>query len=91
MIKSLAGIKIAPDAVAFEKIIIEPAFIDDLTFAKGSHISVNGLVSSEWQRQGSAIELKVTIPMNSKALIVLPDRKVEVSGGEHLFKVLFNK
>ena len=91
MIKSLAGINIAPDAVAFEKIIIKPAFVDDLTYAKGSHISVNGLVSSEWHRQGSAIELKVTIPVNSKALIVLPDRTVEVSGGEHLFKVLFNK
>lgn len=87
MIKSLAGINIAPDAVAFEKVIIKPSFVDGLSYAKGTHKSVNGTVSSEWHRTGSAIELKVIIPANSKALIVLPDKEVEVSGGEHIFKI----
>ncbi len=87
MMKSLAGISIDPDAVAFEKIIIKPSFVDDLTFVKGSHMSIKGLVSSEWRRSGSVIELKVTIPTNSNALIVLSNKQIEVGGGEHVFKI----
>ena len=87
MMKSLAGISIDPDAVAFEKIIIKPSFVDDLTFVKGSHMSIKGLVSSEWRRSGSVIELKVIIPTNSKAMIVLPNKRIEVGGGEHVFKI----
>jgi len=87
MIKSLAGISIDPDAVAFEKIIIKPSFVDDLSFVKGSHLSIKGLVSSEWRRSGSVIELKVIIPTNSKAMIVLPNKRIEVGGGEHVFKI----
>jgi alpha-L-rhamnosidase len=87
MIKSLAGINIANNAVAFEKIVIKPSFIDDLSFVKASHKSVNGLIASEWQRKGAVIELKVIIPANSKALIVLPYKEIEVNGGKHTFKI----
>jgi alpha-L-rhamnosidase len=86
MMKSLAGINLAPDAVAFEKIVIKPAFIDDLTHVKASHLSVNGMVSSEWRRQGSSILLKVVIPANSRATVILPNRRIEVGGGEHAFE-----
>ena len=87
MIKSLAGISIAPDAVAFEKIIIRPTFIDELSYVTGSHQSVNGLVAAEWRRTGSSIQLKVIVPANSRATIVLPGKQVEVEGGEHLFTI----
>jgi alpha-L-rhamnosidase len=87
MMKSLAGINIANSAVAFEKIVIKPSFIADLSFVKASHRSINGLVSSEWQRKGTVIELKVVIPAHCKALIVLPNKEVEVNGGKHSFQI----
>jgi alpha-L-rhamnosidase len=87
MMKTLAGITIAQDAVAFEKIVIKPAFIKDLNFVKASHQSVQGLVSAEWQRSGADITLKVIIPANSKALVVLPEGEKEVSGGQHTFTI----
>ena len=87
MIKSLAGINIAADAIAFEKIVIKPSFIKELSFVKASHKSVNGLVVSEWKRKGMIIELKVVIPANSKALIVLPNKEIEVAGGIHNFEI----
>jgi len=88
MIKSLAGINMASDAVAFEKIVIKPSFVDDLSYVKAAHESVNGKISSEWRRKGATIELRVIIPANSKALIVLPKKTIEVAGGEHHFKVV---
>lgn len=87
MIKSLAGINIASDAIAFENIVIKPSFINDLNFVKASHKSINGLVVSEWKRNDKVIELKVVIPTNSKALIVLPSKEIEVSGGMHRFEI----
>jgi alpha-L-rhamnosidase len=87
MIRSLAGISIAPDAVGFEKIIIKPSFIPELSYAKGSHVSIKGKVSSEWRRTASGIEVKVIIPVNTKASVVLPGKRVEVDGGEHFFMV----
>lgn len=86
MIKSLAGIKPAPDAPAFKKIIINPAFIGDLNFVEASYESQYGVVKSQWERKGSAITLKVTIPATSTATIVFPGGQTkEVGGGEHEF------
>ncbi len=88
MMKSLAGINMSNNAVAFDHIVIKPSFIKDLSFVKGTHKSIRGLIRSEWQRKGSIIELRVVIPSNCKALIVLPEKQIEVSGGNHLFQVV---
>lgn len=87
MMKSLAGINIASDAIAFEKIVIKPSFIKDLNFVKASHKSIKGVVVSEWERKGKMIELNVVIPANTKALIVLPNKEVLVGAGKHRFEV----
>jgi len=87
MMKTLAGINIAPDAVAFEKIMIKPAFIKDLNFVKAAHQSARGKIVSDWRRTGSDITITVTIPANGKAVVVLPDGQREVGGGVHTFRV----
>ena len=87
MMKSLAGINIAPDAVAFEKIVIKPAFIKELNYVKASHQSIRGAISSQWERKGSVIKLRVVIPANTIATVELPDRSIEVGGGVHLFSI----
>lgn len=85
MIKSLAGINMAKDISSFETILIKPSFINELSFVKASHESIRGKITSQWERKGSEITLRVTIPGNTKAYILLPNKKIEVEGGEHSF------
>jgi alpha-L-rhamnosidase len=76
--KDLAGIDCDPGGPGFKKIIIKPAPVGDLTWAKASYDSVRGRISSEWQRSPGRFNLKVHIPVNSTATIFLPSK----SGGE---------
>ncbi|MGC4036691.1 MAG: family 78 glycoside hydrolase catalytic domain [Chitinophagaceae bacterium] len=68
--RSLLGINNA--APGFKKIIIKPQPAGDLTSAKGSYRSVYGNIKSEWRKQGSDFELKISIPVNTTALVYIP-------------------
>ena len=54
--KALAGIKPAPDAVGFDKIIIEPQPVGDLKWVKASYDSVHGKILSEWGRKHGQLQ-----------------------------------
>lgn len=90
MVNSLAGINSDNKIRGFEKIIIKPDYIDDLSWVKGEYKSVKGLIKSEWIRNGDEINLSVTIPANTTATIYT-DRKVEVGGGNYEFTFLINR
>jgi len=70
--KYLGGIRAAPDTVGFDRIVIAPQFAGDLKWAKTSYVSVHGLISSEWTRDGNHLVLNVTIPVNTTAAVYLP-------------------
>jgi len=70
--KALAGINMAPDSVAFKKIIIKPQMVRDLTHTSGSICTINGQVSCSWQKSDRKIKVEVIIPMGSQADIHLP-------------------
>lgn len=87
-IKSLGGINVSEDAIAFEKILIKPSFIDDLKFVKASHKSSKGLITSEWTQDEDQIILRVSIPANTTATVVLPNGETqEIGSGEKVFNV----
>jgi alpha-L-rhamnosidase len=44
----------------------------DLTFAEGTSESLYGTITSRWERKGKSLEMKVTIPANSRALVHVP-------------------
>jgi alpha-L-rhamnosidase len=73
--KVIGGINPAPDAVGFDKIIIRPQPVGDLTWAKASYNSVRGIIVSEWERKGDVFKLHVVIPPNTKALVHIPASK----------------
>jgi alpha-L-rhamnosidase len=87
MVHTLAGINYDVERRGFEKIIIKPDYIKDLSWVKGEYKSVKGQIKSEWVREGDYIRLSVTIPMNATATIYT-DKTVEVGGGyyEFIFK-----
>ena len=84
MVNTLAGINYDNEHRGFERIIIKPDFIEDLSWVKGEYKSVKGLIKSEWFRKGEQIRLSVTIPPNTTA-IIYTDNKIEVNGGSYEF------
>jgi alpha-L-rhamnosidase len=68
----LAGIKPADDAVAYNKIIIRPEPVGDITSAKGSYHSVYGTIKSEWKKQANEFDMFVEIPANTTAVVYIP-------------------
>ena len=70
--KTLAGLRPDPEAVGFNKIIIAPEVVGDLSWVKGSYESVRGTVSSEWSRDGGVFKLRVCVPVGATATIYLP-------------------
>jgi len=70
--RALAGINMEESATGFEKIIIKPHPVADVTWAKGSLKAMRGLIRSEWKKSADGLTLNVTIPANSTAKIYIP-------------------
>jgi hypothetical protein len=68
----LAGIQGDPAGPGFKKIVIKPTVVGDLTWVKAAYNSVRGRIASEWRREGDRLSLKVTIPPNTTATIIVP-------------------
>ena len=84
MSKDLAGINYDNNKPGFKHIIIHPHFAKDLQWVKGEYNSVNGLVRSEWRRDGNKVILTVTIPPNTTAT-VFTNKEEKVASGTHVF------
>jgi alpha-L-rhamnosidase len=72
--KALAGIRPAPDAVGFDRLIIRPQPVGDLKWVKASYDSVRGRIVSNWSREAGQFELTVRIPVGASATVFLPAR-----------------
>ena len=70
--RHLTGIQGDPDGPGFQKIIIKPAVVGNLTHAEGSYVSVRGKIVSAWRRDGTRLTLNVTIPPNTTATVYVP-------------------
>ncbi|MGC3988592.1 MAG: family 78 glycoside hydrolase catalytic domain [Chthoniobacteraceae bacterium] len=68
----LAGIAPDPSAPGFANVIIQPHPVGDLQRAKATYHSVRGPISVDWKRTGGAFALKLNIPANTTATVILP-------------------
>ena len=71
-LSALAGIQPDPAAVGFDKIIIRPQVVGDLTWAKGSYRSIRGMIVSDWRVEDDSLDLNVEIPVNTTATVYVP-------------------
>ena len=81
--KWVAGIQADSSAVGFDKIVIRPQIISNVSWAKAKYNSVHGEIVSEWKREKNTFHLDITIPVNSTATIYLPSNdevKIKESG-----------
>ena len=73
----LGGIQIDPSVPGWQKIIIKPHILGDLQFVSASLHTVRGLVSSRWTKGYDSVELQVSVPVNSQAVVSVPTAGLE--------------
>ncbi|MGC4081693.1 MAG: family 78 glycoside hydrolase catalytic domain [Vicinamibacterales bacterium] len=83
----LAGIQPDPAGPGFQKIVIRPAIVGDLTWVKASYQSPRGPIAVAWKREGRAVTLDVSIPVNATATVHVPGEAAPriVGSGTHHF------
>jgi alpha-L-rhamnosidase len=88
--KTLAGINIDPSAPGFERINIKPYTVGDLNYASATVKTFRGLISSGWRKEKNSLFLDVTVPVNSKGRVSLPDlvlkNTIVKEGGKVIWK-----
>ncbi len=72
--KALAGIRPAADAVGFDRIVIRPNIVGDLTWARGAYESIRGRVACGWRLADGKLELDVVVPVGATATVYVPVR-----------------
>jgi alpha-L-rhamnosidase len=70
--KYLAGIRLDPAAPAFRQFFVQPEFVDGLSWVRASYRTPYGVVRSEWRQEAGTRRLRVTVPVNTSAHVVLP-------------------
>jgi len=68
----LAGIQPDLSGPGFQKIIIKPALVGDLTWVKATYHSIRGDIVSDWTHGPGGLTMNVTIPVGSTATIYVP-------------------
>ena len=68
----LAGIQPDPEGPGFERIMIKPQPVGDLTWVKASYDSLRGRIVSEWEKKNGKLALHVEIPPNTTATVFVP-------------------
>ena len=77
--EGLGGINQTETSIAYKNISICPQFVGDINEVKASYKCPYGLIRCEWKKQDTRIELKVTIPANTAAVVKLPNNMVSVT------------
>jgi len=73
--KYLLGIRQAPGSCGFKRVLIDPVFLDDLEWARGSFDSPNGRIEVAWIRKDGKVDVTVT---TEKANVTLPPARKDV-------------
>lgn len=71
----VAGINAAEPG--YKGITIHPQPGGGLTYARASYASVHGRIACEWQQEARRMEMRVTIPANTRASVTLPGAALE--------------
>ena len=85
--RHLAGIRPDEDAPGFRHFFIRPDFISSIDGVNCSYDSISGRIESSWTRTDKGIVLRVRVPANTSATVVLPSGEKEIGSGKYLFKI----
>ena len=84
----LGGIQNSLGSTGFREIHMQPYIANGLNYVTASHHSMQGLIKSEWKKNGNTFEWDITIPGNSSALVYIPakDRKQITESNNNISK-----
>ncbi len=88
----VAGIDLDSESIAYKNFVIAPKPGGSLTRARGVYDSIHGKIESAWERTDTQFSLKVQIPHNTSAKVVLPCKdvaKVKILHGKAESKELY--
>jgi hypothetical protein len=68
----VGGIRMTEGSASYDHILISPEPVGDLTWAETSFRSVHGDIKASWKLINDEFLLKVTVPVNSKATVIMP-------------------
>ena len=71
--RAVAGLEIDENAPGYRRALISPLTGGGLTRAEGRFESVYGTVASSWKKEGNAVTLTVTVPVNATASVILEE------------------
>jgi alpha-L-rhamnosidase len=80
MYENVAGIDFDESAPESERIMIRPHPRGGLTRARGRYGSIRGEIESDWTLEGARFELRVTIPVNTTAVVYVPGEVEDADG-----------
>jgi alpha-L-rhamnosidase len=88
-IKSLAGIEPSyesPSTAGYRSVIIRPHLPAKLDNVRAGVETPYGLVESAWRKDGKQVSFDISIPVNTSAVIILPNGKTyRVGSGKHSY------
>ena len=68
----IAGIRQEEGKGSYNKIIVSPEIVGDLTWAETTFNTINGEIKSNWKIENSNIIMNIMIPVNCKAIVSIP-------------------
>jgi alpha-L-rhamnosidase len=75
--EGLLGIAAAPDAVGFDRAVVRPNPVGDLTWARGHHRTVRGRLASAWRVDRGAFALALEVPVGVTAEVYVPAARLD--------------
>lgn len=82
-IAGLSGLQQDASSVSWQRINFIPKVVGDLTYAKSSYQTPNGVASASWALQQSSLVYDVVVPVGSTAKVVLTGSDIR-EGGQDL-------
>jgi len=73
----VAGLDTSNEKAGYKEILIHPHPDKSLKYAKAGFESMYGKISSSWKEENDAMEISVSIPPNTKAVVILPFARVD--------------
>ena len=84
----IGGIRQAPGSPGFEKIIIDPQPVGDLTWADVSHRCIRGEIRCRWEKTEKGFTLDIRIPVGSTAAVYWKGKSLgTVGSGRHHYDI----
>ena len=73
MYRQIAGINPDISAPGYKHSLITPHRGGGLTHASATYNSMHGLIESGWELENNTMQVRVTIPANTTATVILPE------------------